>query len=167
MRWQVKQSVYKELIRTDKHGNKIYKTNACKRCEGCGKVEFTNFMGGVCALCDGSGIGPERKTTEYTPAQQRLRSAKRWAKKLGSIEQQIRENGVNPDTLTAFWLSGNTYPHKEQIRDLGAVWFADLHIWACPVPFVADGVTYEKKTYKIISEDVDGFKFQRLMIVTR
>lgn len=161
----VKEAVYKELVHTDKHGNKIYKTNACKRCEGCGKVEFTNYMGGVCALCDGSGVGPERKTTEYTPAQQRLRSAKRLAKKLGPIEQQIRENGVNPGTLQSFWLRGNTYPYKEQIRALGAVWLAIPRVWACPVPFGADGVENDVKTYRIVREEVEDFKFERLMAV--
>jgi hypothetical protein len=164
MRWQVKESVYKKLIRTDKHGNKIYRTNACKRCGGCGKVWFSGFLGSVCFECEGRGIVPEYKTTEYTPAQQRLRAAKREAKKLGTIEQQIKQNGVNPETLESFWLYGDTYKHRDEIRELGGVWM--FRTWQCPVPFVADGITTRRITYKVIEEEVEGFKYRRLMVET-
>ena len=128
----VKKAVYSELVKTDKHGNKTYRTNKCRRCGGTGRVFWSGLMGGQCFECAGSGTVEEYRTVVYTPEQERLRNAKRTAKKLGTVEQQYRAQGFGPDGI-AYIPQGNTYEMKEQIKELGGYWDLPRSRWIMPV----------------------------------
>lgn len=118
---ELKRGVFKAFVKVDKHGNKTYRTNACKRCGGYGRVYFTNLEEGRCWDCGGSGIGPERNTIEYTSEQRQLRDEKRWAKRIATVEDQLKAMGFGSNGV-GFRLLGETFSLREQIKDAGGVW---------------------------------------------
>ncbi|MBO4725244.1 MAG: hypothetical protein J5622_01935 [Firmicutes bacterium] len=121
MSFELKPGVYKEFVKVDKHGNKTYRTNACKRCGGLGRVFISNLDNGRCFGCGGSGITKEYKTVEYTPEQRQLRLEKATAKRLGTVAQQYAAKGLNADGV-GYIPRGNTYPIKDRIKADGGVW---------------------------------------------
>ena len=129
MQQEVKKGVFKVLVKTDKHGNKTYRTNACKRCDGRGRVFFTDLDKGVCWGCIGSGIGPERKTTEYTLEYRKIQNAKRTAKRLGTAQDQLRGMGFGADGV-GYRVTGNSYPVREKIKEAGGRW--NGRFWLMP-----------------------------------
>lgn len=126
----MKPGVYKELVKTDKHGNKTFRTNMCKRCGGDGKVPY-ELDNGRCWKCGGSGIREEYKTVEYTPEQRILRNEKAIAKRLGTVEEQFAENGLNASGI-GFKPIGETYPLKDRIKADGGKWHR-AYGWIMPV----------------------------------
>lgn len=139
---QIKKAVYRELVKTDRHGNKIFRTNACKRCGGTGIMPYS-LDHGRCWECMGSGITDERRVTEYTQDQMVIRNMKKTAKRLGTVEQQIRAKGFNADGVGYIPL-GNTYAIRDIIRENGGSWDSIRGRWVCPQPL--DGVECERVT---------------------
>ena len=129
---EVKRAVYKELIREDKHGNRIYRTNKCRKCYGTGRLVCCAMDNGRCWRCMGTGIEDEYKTTEYTPEQLRLRLAKKTVKRIGTVEQQLRAMGFSQDGV-AYIPIGNTFPVKDEIKAAGGV-YDRARGWVSPVP---------------------------------
>ena len=127
---KVKNGVYCEHIRTDKHGNKVYRTNMCKKCCGLGYIPGYFVDNGTCWKCNGSGKQAEWKMTEYTPEQMQLRQEKQTAKRVGSVESQLAKMGFGKDGL-GYIPRGNTYPFREQIRAIGGVWHS--YFWLSPI----------------------------------
>lgn len=125
----MKPGVYKELVKTDKHGNKTFRTNMCKRCGGDGKVPY-ELDNGRCWKCGGSGIREEYKTVEYTAEQLQLRREKAIAKRLGSVERQFAALGLNAEGV-GYIPKGNTFPLKERIKADGGRW--GRYGWVMPV----------------------------------
>jgi len=117
-----KKGVYKELIRTDKHGNKTYRTNACKRCGGYGRIYFSDLDDGRCWSCGGCGLTDEYKTIEYTPEQLQIREEKKILKRVGSVESQLKWMGFDTEKRIAFRCLGNTFPIKDRIKAMGGKW---------------------------------------------
>lgn len=117
----MKPNVYRILVKTDTHGNKTFRTNACKRCGGEGRVYTSDYDHGRCFDCGGSGLGPERKTVEYTPEQRQLRQEKAAAKRLGTLEQQFRALGCNTDGV-GYRVLGDSYAVKDKIKQAGGRW---------------------------------------------
>ncbi len=115
---ELKKGVYRELVRTDKHGNKIFRTNACKRCGGEGRVFTTTLDGGRCWGCGGTGMCAAYNTVEYTPEQSRLRRMKATAKRIGSVAEQLTAMGFNSDGI-AYRPIGDTFSVKDRIRESG------------------------------------------------
>lgn len=139
----MKANVYRILIKTDKHGNKTFRTNACKRCSGEGRIYFSDLDHGRCFDCGGSGIGPERKTVEYTPEQQQMRREKATAKRVGTLEQQFRALGCNADGV-GYRVLGDSYAVKDQIKRAGGRWNGVF--WVMPTkPDFADSVEVRAK----------------------
>lgn len=128
----VKKAVYRELVKTDKYGNETYRTNKCRRCGGTGRVFWSGLMGGRCFECAGSGTVEEYRTVVYTPEQERLRDAKRRAKKLGTVAQQYRAQGFGPDGI-AYVPMGDTFPIRKALLAIGAHWDSWRRVWRCPV----------------------------------
>ena len=111
--------VHKELIKTDKHGNRHYRTNACPKCGGTGNVGFT-LDAGRCWKCNATGVGKERTTIEYTPEQQQLRAEKATAKRLGPVEQQLEKLGFSKDGK-GYRPIGDTFSVRDEIKAAGGV----------------------------------------------
>lgn len=128
---KMKKGTYKTLERVDKHGNRHYRTNICKKCGGTGNVGYT-LDDGRCWRCGGTGIEAERKTVEYTPEQQQLRTEKATAKRLGTVEQQLRAMGFNPATGKAYIAKGDTFAVKDQLREAGGRWDPWKRRWVLP-----------------------------------
>ncbi len=135
---RVKDGVYYTLTKTDKHGNRHYRTNRCKKCGGTGNVGYT-LDDGRCWRCMGTGIEAEHTGIEaehtvigYTPEQIQLRREKATAKRLGTLEQQLLAMGFDPETRTAYRPIGNTFAIKDAIKDLGGVWDRRYGWWTVP-----------------------------------
>lgn len=128
----VKKAVYRELVKTDKYGNETYRTNKCRRCGGTGRVFWSGLMGGRCFGCAGSGTVEEYRTVVYTPEQERLRDAKRRAKKLGTVAEQLRVRGYGADGV-GYIPTGDTYSHRAEISELGGYWDCARRRWVMPV----------------------------------
>lgn len=129
---KVKPNVYKTLVRVDKHGNKHYRTNCCKKCGGTGNVGYT-LDDGRCWRCMGSGIEDEHTVVEYTLEQQQLRAEKRTARRLGTVEQQLRRMGFDAESKVAYRSTGNTFSVKDTLKVLGGVWDSRYGHWTLPV----------------------------------
>lgn len=121
------------LVKTDKNGTKYYHcTQTCGRCAGTGIVaQYIQVNGGQCFDCWGAGI-VEWNEKEYTPEYEEKLQAqreKRAAKKLAEAKAHAAEknaefferNGFNPEGKTYFVL-GNTYEIKEELKAQGAKW---------------------------------------------
>lgn len=123
----------KELIRTDKNGTRYYHCiDHCMKCGGTGIIGYyIPVNGGECFDCGGSGIS-EWEEKEYTPeyevklqAQREKRAEKKLAKEREQATEKNAEffekNGFNADGKTYFVL-GNTYAIKEELKAQGAKW---------------------------------------------
>jgi len=133
----------KILMKTDKNGTKYYHIRcSCAKCGGTGMIDYYRPVnGGVCFDCDGSGIN-EYDMKEYTPeyeaklAEQRKKRAE---KKLAEERKHAAEknakffemNGFTPEGKTYFVL-GNTYDIKEQLKAQGAKWDNLSRHWHMP-----------------------------------
>lgn len=137
---KVRESVYYTLVKTDRHGNRHYRTNRCKKCGGTGNVGYT-LDSGRCWRCMGTGVEKEHTVVEYTAEQAKLRQEKATAKRLGTVEQQLRAMGFNPETRTAYRPVGSTFAIRDAIRSLGGVWDPRYAWWTVPVkPDFCDSV---------------------------
>ena len=151
--------VFRELIRIDKHGNRHYKTNTCPRCGGEGKLG--DILDAVrCTECNGTGKGKERTTIEYTPEQQQLRAEKATAKKLGTIEQQLKKLGFSEDGK-GYRPLGNIFHVMDKIKKAGGV-YQSHGFWIMPTKpdFIeSEPVTFDVREqgggvkYKVVSID--------------
>lgn len=131
------------LLRTDKNGTKYYHVKCtCGKCGGRGIISvYVPINGGDCFDCGGSGILTYEEK-EYTPeyeaklAEQRQ---KRYEKKLALEKAHAAEknaeffekNGFNPEGKTYFVL-GNTYDIKEELKAQGAKWDNTARHWHLP-----------------------------------
>lgn len=148
---KIKGAVYRELVKTDKHGNQTFRTNRCRRCGGTGKVFWSGLMGGKCFECAGSGTVEEYQTVAYTPEQERLRDAKRRAKRLGTVSQQYRAQGFGPDGV-AYVPIGDAFHIRKKLLAFGAHWDSFRRVWRCPVrPDTC-------KCYEVHASDVSSIK---------
>ncbi len=128
---KVRDGVYCTLVKTDKHGNRHYRTNRCKKCGGTGNVGYT-LDDGRCWRCMGTGIETEHTVIEYTAEQIQLRREKATAKRLGTLEQQLRAMGFDPETRTAYCPIGNTFAVKDALKALGGVYDRRYGWWIVP-----------------------------------
>lgn len=131
------------LVRTDKNGTQYFHcTDRCFKCGGIGIIKmYIPINGGECFDCGGSGI-TEWDEKEYTPeheaklaAQREKREAKRLAKEREQAAERnaefFKKNGFNPDGKTYFVL-GNTYEIKEELKTQGAKWDNVSRHWHMP-----------------------------------
>ena len=134
----------KTLLREDKNGTKYYGcVDRCCKCQGTGIISYyIPINGGECFECGGSGI-VEWEEKEYTPeyeAKLQAQREKREAKKLEKAKAQAAEknaeffknNGFTADGITYFVL-GNTYEIKEELKAQGAKWDNISNHWHMPV----------------------------------
>lgn len=128
---KVKSAVYRELIKTDKHGNQTFRTNRCKKCGGTGNVGYT-LDNGRCWTCGGTGCVLEYKTVVYTPEQEALRNAKRTAKRLGTVAQQLAAKGYGASGI-GYIPTGDTFNVRAEISALGGYWDFPRRRWIMPV----------------------------------
>ena len=152
----VKPNVYKIFLREDKHGNKTYRSNMCKRCGGTGYINFSSVDGSRCWRCGATGVVKEYKTVEYTPEQDKLRREKARAKKLGSLEDQFKAMGFNSNGV-GFILKGNTYPIKDRIKADGGR-YNSFRGWI--MPFKPDYWTDFEEVHAVINDMGEYFKYQ-------
>lgn len=130
----------KILVRTDKNGTQYFHcTDRCFKCGGTGIINcYIPINGGECFDCGGSGIS-EWDEKEYTPeyeAKLQAQREKREAKKLEQRKAQAAEknaefferNGFTADGKTYFVL-GNTYEIKEELKAQGAKWDSASKHW--------------------------------------
>lgn len=130
----------KILVRTDKNGTQYFHcTDRCFKCGGTGIIKcYIPINGGECFNCGGSGIS-EWDEKEYTPeyeAKLQAQREKREAKKLEQRKAQAAEknaefferNGFTTDGKTYFVL-GNTYDIKEELKAQGAKWDTASRHW--------------------------------------
>lgn len=123
----------KILVKTDKNGTQYFHcTDRCGKCGGTGIINmYIPINGGECFDCGGSGIS-EWDEKEYTPeyeAKLQAQREKREAKKLEKAKAEAAEknaeffqnNGFTQDGKTYFVL-GNTYEIKEELKAQGAKW---------------------------------------------
>ena len=153
---KVKSGVYKILLKTDKYGNKTYKTNCCKRCGGSGFITFSGVDGSRCWGCGATGIVEEYKTVEYTPEQAQLRREKSRAKKLGTVEQQLSALGFNKEGV-GYILRGDTFAIKEQIKRDGGR-YNSFRGWV--MPFKPDYWDDFKEIHAVIEDCGEQFKYK-------
>lgn len=124
---------HKTLIKTDKNGTKYYHhTDRCMKCGGSGIIRmYIPINGGECFDCNGSGIS-EWDSKEYTPeyeaklqAQREKRFEKKKAAEMAKASEKnakfFENNGFNPEGKTYFVL-GNTYDIKDELKAKGAKW---------------------------------------------
>ena len=123
----------KILVKEDKNGTKYYHcTDKCFKCGGTGIIRiYIPINGGECFDCNGSGIN-EWDEKEYTPeyeaklaAQREKRFEKKKAEAMAHAAEKNAEffekNGFNAEGKTYFVL-GNTYEIKEELKAQGAKW---------------------------------------------
>lgn len=140
-----------EYVRTDRNGTKIYHNNNCPRCSGYGSLEKWVHTGKICFECGGTGLRPRPKVVKvYTDvhrakldAAKAARDAKRLAENPPPSEDELRARAL--ETVFNVWQNqgfrrdgsgfihyGNTYPHKEAIRDGGGRWCPFLKAYIAP-----------------------------------
>lgn len=123
----------KVLIKTDKNGTQYFHhRGTCGRCNGTGIVAcYIPINGGECFECWGSGV-TEWDSKEYTPeyeaklqAQREKRFEKKKAAEMAKASEKnakfFENNGFTPDGKTYFVL-GNTYDAKDELKAKGAKW---------------------------------------------
>lgn len=123
----------KVLVKTDKNGTQYFHhTSTCGRCNGTGIISYyIPLNGGECYECWGSGI-VEWNSKEYTPeyeaklqAQREKRFEKKKAAEMAKASEKnakfFENNGFTPDGKTYFVL-GNTYDAKDELKAKGAKW---------------------------------------------
>lgn len=123
----------KILVKEDKNGTKYYRCkDKCFKCGGTGIIKcYIPINGGECFDCGGSGIA-EWDEKEYTPeyeAKLEEQARKRAEKKLAKEREQAAEKnaeffqnqGFTTEGITYFVL-GNTYDIKEELKAQGAKW---------------------------------------------
>lgn len=154
-----------QYVRTDKNGTMIYLDCNCPRCMGYGELDKWQFTGRICFACEGSGKSKPRELKVYTQeyaakleARRAAREAKRQAENPTPTptEEELRQradearrnvwqsNGFDRDG-SGYLYTGNTYPHRQQLRDNGGCWSAFLARWIVPVDLgPIRGVTIEK-----------------------
>lgn len=161
-----------EYVRTDRNGTKIYHDWTCPRCGGAGESDKWWQTGRTCYACGGTGIrATPRVVKEYTPeyqakldARRAARNAKRLAENPPEPEelrrQRIEEARLRNWEYEGFQRSGvgyvhtgNTYRHKEAIKEAGGRWNMALHAWLAPEPIKGlDGV----RITELHAQDVCG-----------
>lgn len=130
----------KILVREDKNGTKYYHCkDKCFKCGGTGIIRcYIPINGGECFDCGGSGIS-EWDEKEYTPeyeaklaAQRQKRFEKKKAEAVAQAAEKNAEffekNGFDKDGKTYFIL-GNTYDIKEELKAQGAKWDNTSRHW--------------------------------------
>ena len=123
----------KKLLKVDKNGTKYWGcVDTCFKCGGTGYIEQYDFYaGGVCFECNGRGL-VQWEEKEYTPeyeAKLEARRAKREAAKLEQAKAEAEKvnleffesNGFNAEGKT-FFVLGNTYSIKDELKAQGARW---------------------------------------------
>lgn len=133
----------KILIREDKNGTKYFSCkDKCMKCGGTGYIDyFSYYDNGICFECEGAGF-VQWEEKEYTPeyeAKLKAQREKREAKKLEKLMAQATEhnaeffqnNGFSADGKTYFVL-GNTYDIKEELKAQGAKWDNVSTHWHMP-----------------------------------
>lgn len=117
--------IKRTYIKTDRNGTKYYEVECqCSRCGGSGYLSYYGHVhGGVCFKCNGSG--KEFKTIkEYTPEYEAKLNARREAKAKIKANQELEKmeakvKATFPE-LKAYFVLGNTYPIKDELKAKGA-----------------------------------------------
>lgn len=133
----------KILYKEDKNGTKYYHCkDACFKCGGTGIIRcYIPINGGECFDCNGSGIA-EWEEKEYTPEYEeklRIQREKRAERKLAKEREKAGEknaefferNGFNPEGRT-WYVLGNTFEIKEELKAQGAKWDSTARHWHMP-----------------------------------
>jgi len=137
------------LIKTDKNGTKYYESVVpCDRCQGRGDYWWGAIINGrpqysgVCYKCGGSRtmvVTEKEYTPEYEQKlanQREKRLQKKQAEAMAKAAEKNAEffakNGFNPDGKT-FYVLGNTYDIKEELKAQGAKWDNTANHWRMPV----------------------------------
>lgn len=141
---KIQPGVYKEIIKTDKHGNRHYRTNACPKCGGTGNVGYT-IDDGRCWKCGATGKGKERNVVEYTPDQAQMRAERATAKRLGPVEQPLERLGFSRNG-EGYRPLGDTFSCRERIKAAGGV-FQRQRFWIMPAK--PDFIESEPVTFDI------------------
>ena len=145
-------STEKIYIKTDRHGTKHYRVDACPKCEGTGKYRLTTIDDFRCWKCHESGYFPHI-VKEYTPEYLEKQRQKNFAKHLSD---NLKNLPRNLKTYTPFIsmeqpiyaVKGNTYPIREALKAKGARWAFHLRTW------VFDKPTSEYETIEIKFDDI-------------
>lgn len=118
------------LIKVDKNGTKYWGDYTCPRCGGAGGADQWAYTGWTCYECGGSGRTERPQVwKEYTPeyeeklnAQREKRAEKKLAERKAEAENLNRKffelRGFSEDG-DAYVVLGNTYPIKDELKNLG------------------------------------------------
>lgn len=130
----------KKLIKVDRNGTKYWSHGCkCQRCGGLGGSDAWVYTGWTCYECDGSGIGPEIISKEYTPEYEAKLAARRAARQAKKDEEAkaksaevnrefFERQGFNEKGKT--WaVLGKTYEIREELKAKGARWMQDIKRW--------------------------------------
>lgn len=110
----------KTLIKVDRNGTKYYKVvKPCPKCGGEGYIHYYNHVqGGVCFLCGGEKW-IEETVKEYTPEYE-AKLNKRRVKR--AAEKRMQKILKNFPELKAYFVLGETFNIKEELKAKGAKW---------------------------------------------
>lgn len=112
-----------ELLRTDRNGTRYYIDHKCPKCGGTGNIWYYGHIeGGVCFLCEGTGIKPHPfkvMTPEYAAILADRRNRKLRAKAPEMNRSFLTEAGLS-DSGSAFIVLGDTFSRKDELKEAGA-----------------------------------------------
>lgn len=118
------------LIKVDKNGTKYWGDYTCDRCGGQGGADAWTYTGWTCYKCGGTGrMDKPSVWKEYTPeyaeklnAQRQKKADKKLAERKAEAENLNRQffayRGFSEDG-DAYVVLGNTYPIKDELKNLG------------------------------------------------
>ena len=158
----------RELIKTDKNGTKYWHcTDKCGKCGGTGIIRiYVPINGGDCFDCGGSGIVTWNEK-EYTPEyekkleeQRKKRFEKKKAEAMAHAAEKnaefFKKNGFDENGKTYFVL-GNTYDIKEELKAQGAKWDNVSRHWHMPtIPTIEGLNTLEISVDEMYNADYAG-----------
>ena len=137
-----------QFIKTDKNGTKIFHDWNCPRCGGAGRCDKWCFTGYECFQCGGTGKRTTPKIVKEYTAEYRAkldaRNAKRYPKPPQPTEEELKARAEEAQRKTwkyegfaesgyGYIYTGNTYPHKDEIKRNGGKWFALSRVYVAPV----------------------------------
>lgn len=133
----------KNLVRVDKNGTKYYEEWInCPKCGGSGYIYYYSHVeGGICFKCEGHGKVLET-SKEYTPEYEAKLNARRELKakevatkrKANANNHNInicKVNGFGSDGI-GYYVLGNSFDIKEELKDLGGKFYPNLKGWIIP-----------------------------------
>ena len=120
--------------RTDRNGTRYFVDSTCPRCGGRGIIPcYGDIDGGICFECGGAGVAHRPQEIKvYTPeheaklaADREKRAQARHNAKLADFKAHMADRlkelgfGIEDGIAVCYRVTGNTYPIKDQLKELG------------------------------------------------